>query len=53
MRTYKPKFGKRNYVNYTNEALNEALLKIVNGELSIRKASVHYNIPYGKFCFTQ
>lgn len=49
MRTYKSKLGQRRYINYSSEALDEALLKVVNGELSLRKASKQYNIPYGKF----
>jgi hypothetical protein len=53
MRTYKSKLGKRNYRNYCNEVLDEALLKVVSGQLSIRKASVQYNVPYGKFSSTQ
>ncbi|XP_060873029.1 uncharacterized protein LOC132946925 isoform X2 [Metopolophium dirhodum] len=47
MRTYKSKLGQRRYINYSSEALDEALLKVVNGELSLRKASKQYNIPYG------
>jgi len=49
MRTYKSKLGQRRYINYSSEALDEALLKVINGELSLRKASKQYNIPYGKF----
>jgi hypothetical protein len=53
MRTYKSKLDKKNYRNYCNEVLDEALLKVVSGLLSIRKASVHYNVPSGKFSSTQ
>lgn len=49
MRDYNIKICKRNYVNYTTETLNETLEKIANGELTIRKASAQYSIPYGRY----
>lgn len=46
-RKYKPKVGSRTYKKYSDNDLEEALLKITNGELSIKKASETYNISYG------
>lgn len=46
-RSYKKKVGGRTYQNYTEETLNEALEQIVEGKLSLNKASKQYKIPYG------
>lgn len=46
-RNPKRKLGSRPYKNYTNEALNEALTKIANGDISILAASKIYKISYG------
>lgn len=47
VRTYKKTPGTRNYKNYTEETLEEALEKITNGEMSINAASLFYKIPFG------
>ena len=46
-RVYKSPLGSRNYKNYTEEQLNEALTKVLDGHLSLKKASKEYNIPMG------
>nr|CAI5866988.1 unnamed protein product [Callosobruchus analis] len=43
-RVYKRKVGSRNYRNYTNERLEEALKDIRQNKLSIRLASEKYGI---------
>ncbi|VEN60718.1 unnamed protein product [Callosobruchus maculatus] len=43
-RVYKRKIGSRNYRNYTNERLEEALKNIRQNKLSIRLASEKYGI---------
>ncbi|XP_047021712.1 uncharacterized protein LOC124640048 [Helicoverpa zea] len=47
VRTYKKTPGTRNYKNYSNETLEEALEKITNDELTINAASLQYHIPFG------
>lgn len=47
VRTYKKTPGTRNYKNYAEDALEEALEKITNDEMTIHAASVQYNIPFG------
>lgn len=47
VRTYKKTAGSRNYKNYTEETLEEAIEKITNNELSINAASLQYKIPFG------
>ncbi|KAJ2937286.1 hypothetical protein O0L34_g19527 [Tuta absoluta] len=47
VRTYKKMPGTRNYRNYSDETLEEALQKITNDELSINAASIQYHIPFG------
>jgi len=39
--------GTRVYRNYTEAQLNEALQKVSDGELSIKRASERYHIPFG------
>lgn len=46
-RYYKKKVGTRTYANYSDASVEEALLKISDGELSILAASKKYGIPYG------
>ncbi|XP_026326216.1 uncharacterized protein LOC113234910 [Hyposmocoma kahamanoa] len=46
-RIYKRKLGSREYRNYTEARLEEALTQIVDGKLTIRGASQLYNISYG------
>jgi hypothetical protein len=46
-RNPKRKLGSKPYKNNTNEALNEALTKIANGDISILAASKIYKISYG------
>lgn len=46
-RTYKRKPGSRNYKNYSDVNLEEALTKVATGKLSIRAASNQYNISFG------
>ncbi|KAJ8732805.1 hypothetical protein PYW07_015404 [Mythimna separata] len=46
-RIYKKKLGTREYRNYSEATVNEALSQVVDGKLSIRGASEQYNIPYG------
>ncbi|KAF2896302.1 hypothetical protein ILUMI_09865 [Ignelater luminosus] len=47
VRTYKRKLGTRNYKNYTEAQLKEALQKIASGLLSMRTAVSEYNILFG------
>ena len=47
MRKYIKKLGARAYANYSDASVEEALLKIANGELSVLAASKKYSIPYG------
>lgn len=47
VRNYKKPPGSREYRNYKQEALEEALEKITDGEMSINGASLHYKIPFG------
>lgn len=47
VRTYRKTPGTRNYKNYSDEALEEAIEKISNDELSITAASLQYKIPFG------
>lgn len=47
VRTYKKTPGTRNYKNYSEDALEEALEKVTNDEMTIHAASVQYNIPFG------
>lgn len=42
---YKRREGCRNYHNYTNETLQNALCDVTEGKLSYRKASAKYKIP--------
>lgn len=46
-RTYKRRLGSREYRNYTESVLDEAITEVVEGRLSIRRASEKYDIPYG------
>ncbi|KAJ2945180.1 hypothetical protein O0L34_g9250 [Tuta absoluta] len=46
-RTYKRRLGSREYRNYTERNLNSAVTDVAEGRLSIRGASVKYDIPYG------
>lgn len=46
-RTYKRKPGSRNYKNYSDVNLEEALTEVATGKLSIRAASNQYNISFG------
>jgi hypothetical protein len=46
-RKYIKKLGARAYANYSDASVEEALLKIANGELSVLAASKKYSIPYG------
>lgn len=46
-RNPKKKLGARQYGNYTVASLNEAILQIAEGEMTILKASKKFNIPYG------
>ena len=46
-RTYKRRPGSRNYKNYSDVNLEEALTKIATGALTIRAASKQYKISYG------
>ncbi|KAJ4449942.1 hypothetical protein ANN_01349, partial [Periplaneta americana] len=46
-KTYKRKPGSRNYKNYSDVNLEEALTKVATGKLSIRAASNQYNISFG------
>lgn len=47
VRNYERMPGTRTYRNYTDAQLNEAIQKIVDGQLSMKKASERYKIPYG------
>lgn len=47
VRRYKRALGSRSYKNYTDDAVNDALLEIVEGRLSILAASLKFRIPYG------
>lgn len=47
VRTHKKQLGTRPYKNYTPEKLEEALLSIKQGRISLRKASKKYKIPQG------
>lgn len=42
---YKRREGCRNYHNYTNETLQNALCDVTEGKLSNTKASAKYKIP--------
>lgn len=47
VRTYKRKQGARNYRTYSDAQLSEAVEKIRSREISLRGASIAYNIPRG------
>lgn len=47
VRLYKKTLGTRAYRNYTDETLEEALLKIADGVCTIREASRQYKISFG------
>lgn len=47
VRDYKKKVGTRAYRNYSDENLQEAILKIKDRELTIREASRKYKISFG------
>lgn len=47
VRNYKRIAGTREYKNYTQETLEEALEKITDGDMSINAASLKYKIPFG------
>lgn len=47
VRNYERMPGTRTYRNYTDAQLNEAIQKIVDGQISMKKASERYKIPYG------
>ncbi|XP_045765788.1 uncharacterized protein LOC123867662 [Maniola jurtina] len=47
VRKYKKLAGAREYKNYTQETLEEALEKITDGEMSINAAAINYKIPFG------
>lgn len=46
-RTYKRQQNSRCYRPYTQEILDEALLQVAEGHLSIKKAANKYGIPVG------
>ena len=46
-RRYKRKPGSRTYKNFSEETMEQALLNIGNGTLSILAASKQFKIPYG------
>ena len=46
-RQYVRKPGSRTYRNYSTDKLEEAMLEIIEGRLSILQASKEYNIPFG------
>lgn len=46
-RIYKKRLGSRQYRNYTEERLNQAVTEVVENQLSLRGAAAKYNIPYG------
>lgn len=46
-RKYQRKLGTRSYMDYPDENVQLALQKIAEEEWSIRRASVHYKIPFG------
>lgn len=46
-RAYKRQLGSRQYKNFTNEALENALREVVDGRMGIRQASREFKIPYG------
>jgi len=46
-RNPKKKLGSRPYANYTDASLNEAILEIAEGNLTIISASKKFKIPYG------
>lgn len=46
-RNYKKRLGSRDYRNYTEENLNQAVTEVVENRLTLRGASQRYNIPYG------
>jgi hypothetical protein len=45
-RTYNTKLGARRYADYSEDTLKECLDCIRNGELSWKKTSAKYNIPF-------
>ncbi|XP_030754175.1 jerky protein homolog-like [Sitophilus oryzae] len=47
VRDYKRKPGSRNYRNYNEAQLEEALRKVVEGSMTMRTASQEYKIPFG------
>lgn len=47
VRTYKKVPGTRGYKNYTDESLEEALQKVVDGTMSINAAALAYRILFG------
>lgn len=46
-RVHTRKLGSRTYHNYSDSVLAEAILKVENGELSMRAASKKYKISFG------
>lgn len=46
-RVYKRKIGSRQYKNFTDETLENALQAIADGNMTIRRASREFKIPYG------
>jgi hypothetical protein len=47
VRTYRKKPGTRNYRNYTETQLEEAVQRIADGQLTMRAAVREYDIPFG------
>lgn len=45
-RNYKNPLGSRMYKNYSEHTLEEALIEVVEGSLSLLKASKQFNIPF-------
>lgn len=44
-RTYRRKLGARQYRNYSEEVLSQAIVDVLNGKLSVRQAATQYKIP--------
>jgi hypothetical protein len=49
VRTYRKKPGTRNYRNYTETQLEEAVQRIADGQLTMRAAVREYDIPFGTY----
>lgn len=47
MRKYKRKLGARSYKNYEDSTLDNALLEVVEGRMTLREASRSFKVPYG------